>query len=140
MSQDYAGDLPPAAAYDLLRSDPKAQLIDVRTDAEWTYVGLPDLSALDKQPIKLAWQLFPAMTVNPEFVARLAQQVPDKATPLVFLCRSGVRSKAAAAAMTQAGYSQAYNIAEGFEGGHDAEKHRGRVNGWKARGLPWAQG
>lgn len=140
MSQDYAGDLPPTAAYDLLRSEPKALLVDVRTDAEWTYVGLPDLAAAGKAPVKLAWQLFPAMTLNPEFVARLQQQAPDKDTPLLFLCRSGVRSKAAAIAMTQAGYSRAYNIADGFEGAPDGEKHRGRLNGWKASGLPWTQG
>ncbi len=139
MSSGYAGDLPPTAAYDLLRSEPKALLVDVRTDAEWTYVGMPDLAATGQAPVKLAWQLFPAMQVNPDFVAALSRQVPDKSTPLLFLCRSGVRSKAAALAMTAAGYARAYNIEEGFEGGLDPEKHRGRVGGWKARGLPWIQ-
>ena len=84
MSSGYAGDLPPSAAYDLLRSEPKALLVDVRTDAEWTYVGMPDLSATGQAPLKLAWQLFPAMQVNPDFVRILSQQVPDKATPLLF--------------------------------------------------------
>lgn len=140
MSQSYAGDLSPQEAYDLLRRDPKARLVDVRTDAEWTYVGLPNLAALERQPIKLAWQLFPAMQVNPAFVGALAAEIADKATPLLFLCRSGVRSKAAAAAMTAAGYTRAYNISDGFEGQPDADKHRGRVNGWKASGLPWTQG
>ncbi len=140
MSQTYAGDLAPKEAYELLRQDAKAQLVDVRTNAEWTYVGLPNLAALERQPIKLAWQLFPEMQVNPAFVGSLAAQIADKSTPLLFLCRSGVRSKAAAAAMTAAGYTRAYNISDGFEGAPDAEKHRGRVNGWKASGLPWTQG
>ncbi len=140
MSQDYAGDLPPTAAYDLLRDEPTAQLVDVRTDAEWTYVGIPDLAAVGRAPIKLAWQIFPTMQVNPAFVGTLASQIADKSTPLVFLCRSGVRSKAAATAMTAAGYTRAYNIADGFEGGPDGEKHRGRISGWKASGLPWLQG
>ena len=139
MTSGYAGDLPPKEAYDLLRAEPKAQLVDVRTDAEWAFVGLPDLAALGRAPIKLAWQLFPTLQVNPDFVARLSEQVPDKSAPLLFLCRSGARSKAAAMAMTAAGYARAYNIEEGFEGNLDGEKHRGRAGGWKARGLPWVQ-
>ena len=139
MTSGYAGDLPPKEAYDLLRAEPKAQLVDVRTDAEWAFVGLPDLAALGRAPIKLAWQLFPTLQVNADFVAALSRQVPDKTTPLLFLCRSGARSKAAAMAMTAAGYARAYNVDEGFEGSLDAEKHRGRVGGWKARGLPWVQ-
>lgn len=140
MSQTYAGDLAPKEAYELLRQDPKARLVDVRTNAEWTYVGLPNLAAIEQQPIKLAWQLFPEMQVNPAFVGTLAAEIADKSTPLLFLCRSGVRSKAAAAAMTAAGYTRAYNISDGFEGQPDADKHRGQVNGWKASGLPWSQG
>lgn len=140
MSQTYAGDLAPKEAYELLRQDPKARLVDVRTNAEWTYVGLPNLAAIEQQPIKLAWQLFPEMQVNPAFVGTLAAEIADKSTPLLFLCRSGVRSKAAAAAMTAAGYTRAYNISDGFEGQPDANKHRGQVNGWKASGLPWSQG
>lgn len=139
MTQDYAGELLPNEAYDLLQRDAKALLVDVRSDAEWAYVGLPDLVALGREPLRLAWQLFPTMQVNPAFVATLVAQVPDKDTPLLFLCRSGVRSKAAAKAMTAAGYGQAYNITEGFEGNLDEAKHRGRVGGWKARGLPWVQ-
>jgi len=138
--QGYAGDLPPDAAFRLLQEEPKAQLIDVRTDAEWAYVGLPDLGQAGKEPLRLAWQLFPAMAVNPAFVGTLAGAIHDRDTPLLFLCRSGVRSKAAAMAMTAAGFTRCYNIAEGFEGAPAAERHRGRVNGWKARGLPWQQG
>lgn len=138
-AESYAGDLSPEEAFRLLQSDPKAQLVDVRTDAEWAYVGLPDLSGLGRQPVKLAWQVFPAMQVDQGFVPTLATALPDKEAPLLFLCRSGARSKAAAIAMTQAGYRRCYNIADGFEGALDGEKHRGRVGGWKAKGLPWVQ-
>jgi rhodanese-related sulfurtransferase len=136
----HAGDLSAPDTWALLAKDPAAQLVDVRTDAEWAYVGAPDLSALAKAPIKLAWQVFPAMAVDPDFVAKLTALVPDPSTPLAFLCRSGVRSLAAARAMAEAGYAQCYNIANGFEGTPDAARHRGTVNGWKVDGLPWIQG
>lgn len=135
----YAGDILSKEAYDLVLRDPAAQIVDVRSDAEWTFVGLPDLSAAGKKPVLLAWQTFPGMRPNPNFVAELSAALPDKAAPLLFLCRSGARSRHAAIAMTAAGYQRCFNIADGFEGGHDGERHRGQVNGWKAAGLPWAQ-
>lgn len=139
-SNDYAGDVSPAEAWEVLEKDPKAQLVDVRTTAEWNYVGLPDLASLEREPVLVEWQSFPSMKVNPAFVSdtERATSVP-KDTPLFFLCRSGVRSRAAAVAMTAAGYSRAYNVAGGFEGDADAERHRGNRNGWKASGLPWKQ-
>jgi rhodanese-related sulfurtransferase len=139
----YAGDLPVTEAWNLLNSDPRAQLIDVRTVAELSYVGVPDLAALGRQLIAVEWQRFPDMAVNPDFAAETnaalarAGVAPD--APLLFLCRSGVRSRAAAIAMTQAGFSRAYNLAGGFEGDLDAERHRGGKNGWKAAGLRWRQ-
>jgi len=80
------------------------------------------------------------MEVNSGFIVALTEAAPDNTAPVLFLCRSGVRSRAAAAAATAAGYETAYNIAEGFEGDADAEGHRGRVGGWKVAGLPWRQG
>jgi rhodanese-related sulfurtransferase len=135
---DYAGDVSVADAYAALRGDPNAHLVDVRSDAEWSFVGLPDLSAAGKQPARIAWQTFPGMKPNAEFMAQLAAAVPKEA-PVYFLCRSGARSRAAAIAATKAGYAKAFNIAGGFEGDLDAEKKRGRVGGWKAAGLPWSQ-
>ncbi len=134
------GALAPQATWDLLQADPRAVLVDVRTTAEWAYVGAPDLSALGRQPIRLDWQQFPTMALNPGFVAALSAAVPDPATPITFLCRSGVRSLAAAEAMAAAGYTHCFNITGGFEGMPDAHKHRGTVDGWKVAGLPWVQG
>ena len=139
-SGDYAGDISPADAWDILNKDPNAQLVDVRTTAEWSYVGVPDLSAVGREAALVEWQSFPSMRTNPSFVAETERATAvGKDTPLLFLCRSGVRSRAAAVAMTGAGYSRAYNIAGGFEGDPDAERHRGNKNGWKASGLPWKQ-
>src|ERR1700744_5139098 len=141
---DYAGDIDVTAAWEFLKADPKAQLIDVRTAAEWTYVGLPDVSDLGREVHTIEWQTFPSGAINPEFTAITAggmeRQGMGKDTPLLFLCRSGARSKSAAVAMTRAGFSRAYNIAGGFEGNLDGEGHRGATNGWKAAGLPWRQG
>lgn len=142
-SSDYAGDLSPQEAWDLLAADPRAQLVDVRTMAEWSFVGLPDLSALGRQTHRIQWQDFPAMAINPGFAAEAATAVTAAGaapeTPVLMLCRSGARSRAAAVALTGLGFSKAYNIAGGFEGDLDAERHRGRSNGWKAAGLPWRQ-
>jgi len=139
MPDNYAGDVPPKKAWDILGSEKDAVLIDVRTDAEWVYVGLPDLARLGKEPVKIAWQEFPAMQVNPKFVDAVKAAAPKKDAPLLFLCRSGQRSKSAAIAMTAAGYERCYNIAEGFEGDKDANAHRATLNGWKVAGLPWKQ-
>lgn len=139
----YAGDVDPAAAWASLAADRSAVLVDVRTRAEWAFVGLPALAALGKQPITLEWQSFPTMAVNSEFVAVLDEALTAagmaRDIPIYFLCRSGQRSRFAAAAMTSAGWSRCFNISEGFEGGLDGEGHRGRVSGWKVRGLPWSQ-
>ena len=131
--------VPPRQVWDALLSDAKARLVDVRTDAEWTYVGMPDLAEAGQPPVLIPWQVFPAMQVNGDFVDNMRQAglTPDNA--LYFLCRSGVRSLAAAKAAQAAGFAQAYNIADGFEGPPDEEGHRGRVSGWKAEELPWRQ-
>jgi rhodanese-related sulfurtransferase len=135
----YAGDVAPTTAWKILSEHKDAVLIDVRTRAEWNYVGLPDLDGLAKKPALLEWQVFPSMQPNPEFVAALSGALTDKAAPLLFLCRSGARSAAAAKAMTAAGYSTCFNVADGFEGPLDAQAKRGAAGGWKAAGLPWRQ-
>jgi rhodanese-related sulfurtransferase len=86
------------------------------------------------------WQGFPTGARNPGFVTEASQALGDKSAPVLLLCRSGARSRAAAIALTEAGFAQAFNIAGGFEGDPDGEGHRGNRNGWKADNLPWRQG
>ncbi len=138
--EEYAGDLSPEDTWELLQKDKSAVLVDVRTDAEFSYVGGPDPKKVKNPFFKISWVLFPDMNRNPHFEDSVRDAVPDKNTPIAFLCRSGVRSLAAAKAMTALGYTRCYNIAEGFEGDKNADNHRGTVNGWKVRGLPWVQG
>ena len=130
-------------AYQRLSADARAQLIDVRTDAEWRYVGAPDLAALEKSVIFLPWQVYPLMNVSPHFVEALGSELRARGArpsdPLLFICRSGIRSRHAASAMTAAGWTSCFNVAEGFEGPLDSRRHRGVAGGWKAQGLPWAQ-
>jgi rhodanese-related sulfurtransferase len=135
----YAGDLRPTEAWEILRSESAAQLIDVRTQPEWSFVGVPDLHSIGKQAARLSWQVYPAMQVNSGFVDAVVKLAPQPDTPLLFICRSGARSAAAAAALAAHGYKRCYNVAEGFEGPHDGDGHRGRAGGWKAAGLPWTQ-
>jgi rhodanese-related sulfurtransferase len=126
-----------------LVSRPKSQLIDVRTRAEWTYVGLPDLGSIGKRPVLVEWQTFPDQAVDPRFIERLAGELKalgvEKDDDLFFICRSGGRSLAAAKAMAELGYRVCHNVAGGFEGPLDDDRHRGSVSGWKAAGLPWLQ-
>jgi rhodanese-related sulfurtransferase len=116
----------------------------VRTRAEWTYVGIPDLGPIGKRAVLVEWQIFPDQTVDARFVERLAGELkalgvqPDD--DLYFICRSGSRSLAAARAMAEAGYRACHNVAGGFEGPLDDLRHRGTLGGWKASGLPWLQG
>lgn len=138
-------EIDPVAAYRLLQSHPSAALIDVRTRAEWTFVGVPELSATGRPLWLVEWVGFPGGARNPAFLEELTGQmggsVPER---LLFICRSGARSQAAAeaaaAALAEQGVeAHCTNVAEGFEGDLDAQGHRGRLNGWKARGLPWQQ-
>ncbi len=131
-------DLTPQQAWERLGSDPHAVLVDVRTRAEWSFVGLPDLTALGKQVIPIEWTTFPEGAPNHAFLDELRASVPTEA-PVLFLCRSGARSAAAQVAAAAAGYAEAINVREGFEGELDARGHRA-VNGWKQAGLPWRQG
>ena len=136
---EYAGDLSPTEAWEILENDPKAVLVDVRTLPEWTFVGVPDLASLDKKTIFAAWQVYPSMQLNPAFAEQVRAGGAVEDAPVLFICRSGNRSKAAAIAMTAAGFARCYNVAEGFEGAPDDKSHRGSVGGWKVAGLPWIQ-
>jgi rhodanese-related sulfurtransferase len=135
----YAGDVTAQQAWKDLSSDSRAALIDVRTPAEWSFVGTADLSSLGKKTLRIAWQAYPGMALNPKFAEEVARAGLPKDAALFFICRSGARSRAAAEALTAQGYRRCYNVADGFEGPHDGEGHRGRLAGWKASGLPWTQ-
>ena len=135
----YAGDLSPQESWNVLVTENNSFLIDVRTDAEYSFVGITDLSSLNKKTIYVNWLFYPSSDLNPQFAADLESKNFDKDQPLLFLCRSGVRSKHAANTMTALGYSKCYNIVGGFEGDKDEKLHRGCENGWKHAGLPWIQ-
>ena len=126
-------------AWDALARDPDAQLVDVRTTAEWSYVGVPDLSAIGKRAALIVWQEFPSGEINADFRAELERSQLRRDQPIFFLCRSGARSLAAARHAEAAGFSTVFNVSDGFEGPPDSEQHRGHVAGWKAAGLPWRQ-
>lgn len=142
-SERYAGDVEPRAAYENLSHASRAVLVDVRTQVEWNFVGVPDLRAFDGEPLFVEWQSFPPAPPVNGFIGQLAKKMSEKGldqtASIYFLCRSGVRSLAAANAMAQAGYVNCFNIAGGFEGPLNPEGHRGVQSGWKASGLPWIQ-
>lgn len=127
----YFGEVTPAEAWELAKRG-DARIVDVRTAAEWQYVGHIPQSQL------IEWRSFGADKPNPNFASELAAQVP-KSDVVLLLCRSAQRSHAAAAVAAAAGYSRVLNILEGFEGDLDTDGQRGRVSGWRKAGLPWVQ-
>jgi rhodanese-related sulfurtransferase len=132
MGLPYGGALTPEEAHEVWRNAPGAKLVDVRTRAEWEYVGrIPGA-------VEIEILSYPGNRPNPEFVSQLETQV-DKSAPVLFICRSGGRSHNAALLAKQAGYAAAYNVLEGFEGDRDPQGHRNTVGGWRAAGLPWTQ-
>lgn len=138
-SMSYAGDKTPQETWEALQAQQDAQLIDVRTHEERIFVGEPDLTKLSKSVIALPWRLYPTMAINENFISKLEALKLDRDTPLYFLCKVGGRSADAAIAATEAGWTAAYNILDGFEGAQDECGHRSNVSGWKASKLPWRQ-
>jgi rhodanese-related sulfurtransferase len=128
----YAGALLPAEAHALAQQQPAAKVVDVRSRAELDFVGRIPGS------VEIEWKSYPGMQPNPDFIRQLTQKV-SLDTPVMFVCRSGGRSHEAALAAMQAGYREAFNVLEGFEGDRDAGGHRNTVGGWRAAGLPWVQ-
>ena len=128
----YEGAMLPDEAQQIMSLAPGAVLVDVRTQAELDWVGtIPGA-------VEIEWASYPHMKANPHFIAQLEQQV-SKESLLMFICRSGARSHNAALAATQAGYTDCYNVLQGFEGDKDAHAHRNVLSGWRAAGLPWEQ-
>jgi rhodanese-related sulfurtransferase len=138
-------ELTPPAAHAALAADPSSIMVDVRTRAEWTFTGTPDLSALGKDVLAVEWVSYPAMVPNPRFFEEVLAGAGGKLPGRVFfICRSGARSLAAARAVAAASAARGQrahctNVAEGFEGDLDEDGHRGTRNGWKSHGLPWRQ-
>jgi rhodanese-related sulfurtransferase len=134
LTKTYAGDVTSREAFEALAADPEAVLVDCRTEAEWLFVGVP----VADRTVFVEWSRFPEGTLNPTFLAELAQQDVTPGHTVYFLCRSGQRSRAAAIAATAAGYRAAYNVSDGFEGPLNGHGRRD-VAGWKVEGLPWRQ-
>ena len=142
-SGKYAGDVSCEAAWADLKGSPKAVLVDVRTAAEWAYVGVPSLASIGKSSVLIEWDRFPSGELVPDFVGRLKSAL-DKAgagreDPIYIICRSGTRSRHAAIAATAAGYRHCFNVEYGFEGRLGPDRHRATGGSWKASGLPWVQ-
>ncbi len=138
-------EMTPETAFAALKDDSTALLVDVRTRPEWSFVGVPNLSGLSRQTALIEWRQFPDMSVNESFTEQVMDAaggtMPDQ---IFFICRSGARSMEAARAVAQFADAQGLNpvcvnVAEGFEGDLNHDRHRGHLNGWKARGLPWQQ-
>lgn len=139
----YAGDISAKEAWQALSESASAVLVDVRSRAEWVFVGVPVLSSIGKSALLVEWNDFATGTVVPDFVGRLQAALAENDVaadaPLYFICRSGNRSRNAAIAATAAGHRHCFNITHGFEGNLDADRHRNTPGSWKAEGLPWEQ-
>lgn len=141
----HVTELLPPDVWDILTKDSSAVLVDVRSAAEWSFVGGPDLAELGKTPVQAEWARFPGMVPNEGFVQEVLDALGGAAPAHVFfLCRSGARSLSAARTMAQVFAGQGkqvacVNVLEGFEGDLNAQRHRGMASGWKARKLPWKQ-
>jgi rhodanese-related sulfurtransferase len=144
MEAVHIQDVPVEEVWARLEKDPGSVLIDVRTRAEWTFVGLPDLDKIGKRVLTVEWQTSPDSKIDAGFPERLTKVLDaagaNKDSELFFICRSGARSRMAAEAIASVGYQRCRNVADGFEGPLDADRHRGQVAGWKASGLAWVQG
>ncbi len=141
MSTHVLNDLSPQEAWDLLQSDPRAVLLDIRSTMEFLFVGHP------KGAVHLAWIDEPDWEVNPHFVTEarklmLGGKISDReggSAPIILICRSGKRSKEAGKALIEAGFSDVYDVNEGFEGDLDEHHQRGTLGGWRYHKLPWTQ-
>ncbi len=133
------------AAWDLLSETDGAVLVDVRSRPEWSFSGMADLSAIDRDVVTVEWQTWPNMAPNLGFLADLETQLGDRTPPrMFFMCRMGGRAFAAAREVARQMHDRGVNlhitnIIGGFEGDQNADGQRGKINGWKAEGLPWRQ-
>jgi rhodanese-related sulfurtransferase len=122
----------PKEAQEFLEARPDAVFIDCRSEMEYLFVGHP------KGALHVAWNDGPDWDINPHFVGQV-KKIASMNRPVVVICRSGQRSISAGQALEEAGFSDVYNVLEGFEGPLDDEHHRGTLGGWRKEGLPWEQ-
>lgn len=136
---NYAPQIEPKNAYDVLSKDENSFLVDVRTMPEWAYTGVANLSEINKKVITISWLNFPNMAANNNFSAEFLGAIPDKNSKIFFICKTGGRSQDAANNMMQIGYKNCFNITNGYEGDLNEKNQRSSINGWRASGLPWHQ-
>lgn len=135
----------PEMVWNELETNDRSCLVDVRSKPEWTFVGVPDLSSIGRKVVFSEWVSYPEMEVNPSFIRQVSDEIESISPDTIFfICRSGVRSKAAARAFSSATEisektMRCMNVAEGFEGDLNRHLRRGHVNGWKYKNLPWRQ-
>jgi rhodanese-related sulfurtransferase len=130
----YAGAVTPQEAYALLMANSHIKIVDVRTDAERDWIGTVHVP--EAQHAEVQWSFYPSGLSNPDFMQQL-EKVAGKDEVILFLCRSGVRSRHAAKLATENGYTQCFDVLEGFEGDKDVNGHRKSSGGWCKAGLPW---
>jgi len=135
----YKGDVSPRQAWDMLSREKNAYLVDCRTDAEWRFVGIPDTRPLNKKTLFIPWQLYPHMQHNDAFIKDIKEYGVKEDDTILFLCRSGGRSRMAAIALHAQGFHNCYNVKDGFEGDANDDGQRSLLNGWKYDKLPWVQ-
>lgn len=135
----YAGDLSPKDCWDFLKNDKNSFLIDCRTQIEWQFIGMPDLTSIGKKLVLIEWQIYPTMNLNLNFLDEIKKLDLNKKDKIIFICRSGGRSQSAAKYIASQGFENCYNCISGFEGPHNSLGHRGKKEGWKFCNLPWKQ-
>ena len=125
--------------FEILKKNKQSYLIDVRTQPEWQFVGVPDLTSINKKVIFISWQLYPDMRINNDFETEILSFKIKKVDTIFLICRSGKRSSIAAHHLNQLGYRNCFNVSDGFEGVKDINDHRSTLGGWKLKKLPWKQ-
>ena len=125
--------------FEKLSIEVHSHLIDVRTKPEWVYVGVPDLSLINKKVIFISWQVYPKMEINKFFENQILELNIKKDSNLYFMCRSGNRSYSAAEFLVSRGFSNCFNVIDGFEGKLNHERQRALIDGWQFNNLPWKQ-
>lgn len=131
----YAGAVTPEEAFSLIQQDQGVILVDVRTNAERDWVGRVQIP--ESQHKAVQWSLYPGGAPNPDFIKQLQEAVPDTNSVILFLCRSGVRSRHGAKLASEHGYTACFDILQGFEGDKDTHGHRKTLGGWCSANLPW---
>ena len=125
--------------FERLSEESSSYLVDVRTKPEWLFVGLPDLQSLNKQTICVSWHMYPEMEINENFKSEILESGINKQDTIFLICRSGNRSYDAAEFLASRGFTNCFNVTDGFEGGNNPNHQRSTIDGWKYYKLPWKQ-